>query len=199
MKIRKISNLKKILYFGVVLLVVGCSSDNRPLYRNLPFEFAMHYNEGWEKKENYGTAIVVFLSPVEGKLDAFRENLTVSVDDVTSDISLNDYSDAVVKQIQMIDGLPDVYANIIESKNIVHRWKPGYQIVYTLTKYGFPEEYVERGLLPAVDKEGQTVQMMMKIFLRNQKAYIITFVAPQEKYDQYIEDAESMIKTLKIY
>ena len=191
---------RKILFLSLfVALIFGCSSDARPFYRNLPFEFAIHYNEDWEKKEYYGTSVIAFLSPPEGELDSFQENLTISVEDQKGDISLSDYSNAVIEQVKSMGDLPDVYLNLLESKRILHRFIPGQKIVYTLSKYGYPKEFVERDLLPAIDPEGFTVQIMMMWFIKNQRAYILTFIAPKDKYDQYFPDAESVIKTFKIY
>ncbi|MDD3375116.1 MAG: hypothetical protein PHY73_05275 [Candidatus Omnitrophica bacterium] len=191
---------RKIFFSCLLLaLAVGCSSDKRPVYRNLPFEFAIHYNADWEKKESYGAAVVAFLSPSEDKFDSFQENLTISIEDLDNRVSLEDYSKSVVDQLKLMGDLPDVYLDILESKKIMHRWVPGYKIVYTLTQYGYPEELVERDLAPSIDPEGFTVQIMMTFFIKNQRAYILTFVAPKEQYDQYYPDAESMIKTFKIY
>ena len=191
---------RKILFLiFVAVLTFGCSSDTRPLYRNLPFEFAIHYNENWEKKEYYGTAVVAFLSPTEGEFDSFQENLTISVEDQPDKISLSDYSKAVFAQVNLMGDLPDVYLNILESKRIMHGWIPAQKLVYTLTQYGYPKEFAEKDLFPAIDTEGFTVQIMLMWFIKNQRAYIFTFVASKEKYDQYFPDAESMIKTFKIY
>lgn len=185
-----------LLLASLSVVISGCT-DKRPKYKNLGFEFSMHYIPGWEVKEKMGSAIVAFVRPIQGKFDLLQETLTVTVDDLTQSVLLSEYTQAAIDQVKALGTLKDVRVNILESVPMKISGKPGHKLVYTMTQYGNPPELVAEGLASAVDAEGTTIKMMLIWTIREQKAYILTYVSLAEKYDTYIKDVNAMIDSFR--
>ncbi|MCX5681059.1 MAG: hypothetical protein NT079_02050 [Candidatus Omnitrophica bacterium] len=191
---RKLSFL--IIFLLAVMATSGCV-DKRPKYKNLAFEFMIYYTPGWEVKERIDSAIVAFLHPSTGKLNFFRETLTITLDDLEQPVTLNEYTSAVIEQVKAIGEIKDVRVNIIESSEMKISGKPGHKLVYSITQYGNPPKLVEKGLVPKVDAEGTTVQMMLAWTIREQRVYILTYVAQKQKYKDSLKDVEAMIQSFR--
>jgi len=191
---------KKILLMVILCLcAVFCSScsDKRPKYKNLAFEFFLHYNPTWEVKEHIESAIVAFLAPKQNDQDFFQETMTITIQDLEKPVPLSAYTNAVTDQIKAIGTVKDVASNIIDSEPMTIGGKPGHKLVYTLTQYGAPPELIERGLAPRVDTEGQTVKMMLAWTIRENRVYLFTYVAQKDGYDLFLKDVDSMIESFR--
>lgn len=185
-----------LLLVSISVATFGCT-DKRPKYKNLGFEFSMHYIPGWEVKEKMGSAIVAFVRPIQGKFDLLQETLTVTVDDLTQPVSLSEYTQVAIDQVKALGTLKDVRVNILESTSMKISGKPAHKLVYTMTQYGNPPELVAEGLAPAVDAEGTTIKMMLIWTIREQTAYILTYVSLAEKYETYIKDVNAMVDSFR--
>ena len=193
--------MKRRIFILFILLATftvtsGCT-DKRPKYKNLAFEFMIYYTPGWEVQEKVGSAIVAFLRPRASKLDFFQEVLTITVDDLTQPVNLSQYSNAVIEQVRAIGKTKDVQVGIIESAPIKISGKPGQKLVYTMTQYGNPPELIAKGLAPKIDAQGTTVKMMLAWTMKEQKAYLFTYVALKDEYETHLKDVEAMIQSFR--
>jgi hypothetical protein len=190
---------KRILFIIFLLVVVVCSgcTDKRPKYKNNVFQFFLRYDPTWEVKDKIGSAVVAFLAPRADDLDYFQETMTITVQDLLKPISLEEYTKAVTEQIKAMGTLKDVTLNMIESKPFKISGKSGHKLVYSLTQYGNPPEFVEAGLAPRVDGEGETVQMMLAWVIREERVYLFTYVAQKNTYDAFFKDIDAMLQSFR--
>ncbi|MBI3928268.1 MAG: hypothetical protein HY319_22175 [Armatimonadetes bacterium] len=65
--------------------------DPKGVYRNEEQVFCLKVPEDWDIRERFEGATVVFLSPLGGKQDDFRENLIVRVEELSEEISAQEY------------------------------------------------------------------------------------------------------------
>jgi len=177
---------------------LSCSKNKNPRYKNRAFEFFIHYEPTWEMKERVGSALVVFLVPKGDKLDLFRENMTITVQDLAQPISLAEYTRSVEEMIKAIgQQTPDTTSSILESVPVQISGKPGHKIIYTMTQYGNPPEFIEKGIAPRVDSVGETVQMMLAWVIREDRVYLFTYVAQKNSFDAYIKDVDAMLRSFR--
>jgi len=192
---------KKIFIIVALLLSIACSmscSDKKPKYKNRVFEFFLNYNPTWEVKEHVGSAIVVFFSPRVDESDYFQEILTISVQDMTKPISLSEYTRSMVEMITAVGQQTNTTtSSILESVPIKISGKPAHKLVYTLTQYGNPPEFVEAGVSPRIDAEGGTIQMMLVWTMKESRVYLFTYVAQKDSYDIFVKDIDAMIQSFR--
>ncbi len=147
------------------------------LYENLSEKIKIKYPQTWNKQDinNFTTGeVVTFVSPKQSDADNFQEKLTIAVQDFPE--SLEQFSKTSINDINK----HFVEAKIIsESKPIVAN-KQGGELVY-------------------VGKDGQNSLKNLQVFtLKNGKAYVITYTAKINNYNDFIEIAETMIKSFEI-
>lgn len=184
------------LLLFALFMTPGCA-DNRPKYKNLAFEFLIHYPPAWEVKEGVGSAVVAFLRPRLSKEDFFQETLTVTVDDLTQPTTLAEYTQAITAQIKAIGTVKDVVLDIGESSETRIGGNPAHQLVYTLTQYGLPPELVKENILSPLDDKGTTLKMMLVWTIKGDRAYLFTFVALRDNYETYVKDVDAMIQSFR--
>lgn len=120
--------------------------------------------------------MVAFLSPESGEQDNFREKVILSVEEYSG--SLNQSKENFTKEInQRLSA-----AKIINTSYTTFAFKPAFQIIYTWK-----------------DKENNLDFKNLQIWtLQGNKAYILTYSAEQEDYDNFIPTVKEMIKTFEI-
>ncbi len=195
---RKKNIIQCITIFLMASFLFGCSSDSRPKYKNRAYNILIRYPQDWEPKEYVNETVVVFLSPLEEGVEAFQENVSISVQDIPEDATLDDYTKVVLAQIKLMGDIPNVYLNILESapKKIAKRH--GHKIVYTLTEYAYPEESVKAGLTPELDEVGFCVQIMMAWAIKDQRAYIFVYTSTNDAYETFLPEVDDMLKSFRI-
>lgn len=123
-----------------------------------------------------GTA-AIFLSPHESASDVFRENLNVLVQDISAQpMTLSEYTDMSVDQIsQFITDL-----DILESGETTLAGNPAHKAVYT-------------------GKQGVYDFKWMQVwFIKDNKAYVITYTSEIDTYADYLETVQEMIRSFEI-
>src|SRR3989338_3169570 len=117
---------------GVVLIAIVILQvwlPNRFLaYTNNTWGVSLSYPARWTKIEKNPAIVAAFLSPKEGALDVFQENVTVIVQDMSANpMSLKVYSETAVKQMQAVfkDGI-----NILESEPAFFAGETAHKFVY---------------------------------------------------------------------
>ncbi len=135
------------------------------------------YPQSWERRDidNPITGeVVAFVSAKQTDADKFQEKLTISVEDFSG--TLQDFSDTSTNDITK----HLVKADIQKPRETTLANKSAYQLVYT-------------------GKDGENNLKSMQLFtLKGDKAYIVTYTAAIDNYNDFIQTAETMIKSFEI-
>jgi len=139
------------------------------------------YPKTWTKEETTNPitgTVVRFSSPKQGDRDPFQENLSVEIHDLSAEpVTDQQFTKEALKQIYQF--VPN--ANIIielKDQNIGN--SSGYQVVYT-------------------GRDGkQNLKRMQMWAVRNNKAYVLTYEAEEQKYLQFLPVAQKMIDSFEI-
>lgn len=183
-------NYKKIALFiglltGLIAVVFGLkkllfeeSALNYAKYKNSTYGITVQYPQNWDKQEINSIVtneIVEFISNKEDNSDKFKEKLIVTVENLSSPLSLDEYT-RLSKQ-QIVQQNKDV--KIINEFDSTLAGNRAYSIVYTASN----------------DKS--KLKRMETWTLKNFKVYSIIYEAEADKYEQYLNTAEKTIKSLQ--
>ncbi|MCD4780346.1 MAG: hypothetical protein K8S27_07355 [Candidatus Omnitrophica bacterium] len=176
--------LYSVAFVGVTLtLWIGWLWGRERLfykYSDIEYGLSVKYPARWKLVTNpSGSTAVVFVSPLENDLDFFRENVNITVQDISkmNITSLNDYSTMIIQQLQM--GLYK-FIDIQESKEFFMANLPAYQIIFI-------------GKDPDV-----TYKLMIAWTIKGKHAFQFTFIALESKYDLYMKKVETMMDSVRI-
>ncbi|HWZ23591.1 MAG TPA: PsbP-related protein [Cytophagaceae bacterium] len=137
--------------------------------------YSIKYPSTW-KIDNTGRNGITFLlfAEKESQNDNFGENINLLIQDLHSmNLDLDKYTQISEEQIK-------ANGNLIESKRISKNRIDSQQLTYE-----------------ALFKTNQ-LKFRQYYFLKDEKAYILTFTATTETYDKYIEIAEKIMNTFKV-
>ena len=191
--VRSLVNKQKIpdflkksgIYYGLlgITIVIGLTiffiykKDDFNIYENSHYGIKVKYPKTWGRQdlENPITAeIVTFISPKQSNTDNFQEKVTISVDKFSG--TLDDLQKSSIQEIK----------NTLSGAKIVDK------SVTTLANQ-------EASQLVFTGKNGQDILKNMQVVtLRGDQAYTITYTAKIDDYNQFVETAETMTKSLQI-
>lgn len=145
-------------------------------YENTTYGIRMQYPTNWEIQEYDGN--LIFLSPLESDVDTFREGLGIIIQSTPSegmilDNFVNTTLDTLIQTIPNLQVITSFQTNLANSV-------PAHLVEYTWTN---PQNNIE-------------MKTMEVYAIANGKSYIISYGAPQEKYDRYLPTIQSMIQRL---
>ncbi len=172
------SFLPKRLFLGGVLVLAfltGCAQDSAT-YSNKTYGFQVRYPSDWKFKENINGTVVTFIAPKSSKFAAFQENLNIIVQDLSAHpLSLKEYSKQAVGQ------LTAMYNNveILDTDSIIMSNLPATKIEYLM-------------------KAEFKIKLIQVWTVKDKKAYLITFSADADRFDQYKGKAMGIIKSFKL-
>jgi PsbP-like protein len=144
-------------------------------YTNSQYGFSISYPSGWAVQENTGGSVVTFQAPSEGRDDLYRENLKVTVEDLSSSpMSLEQYKSAQLAKKQSLASFNLIYDQAYRVSGF-----NGWKIAYTANS-GMLMEWVE-------------------IFtIKGTTAYDITFSAQESSYANYVVAMDTMTKSFQL-
>jgi len=144
-------------------------------YTNSQYGFSISYPSGWTVQENTGGSVVTFQAPSEGRDDLYRENLKVTVEDLSSSpMSLEQYKSAQMTKKQALANFNLIYDQAYRVSGF-----NGWKIAYTANS-GMLMEWVE-------------------IFtIKGTTAYDITFSAQESSYANYVVAMDTMTKSFQL-
>ena len=123
--------------------------------------------EDWEFYSlDEGVLFYIFAPEVEG--DSFRENITITCEDVTKSIKLSD----------LMKVLPDTFSEVYDSFEIVEQGK---------------DYFIFDGIVQDIH-----VIQYLKLLLKNGKFYSICASSDPDDFDSYYESFKKIIDTFKI-
>ncbi len=166
----------------IILVAVQVWLPNRFIaYDNSRWGVSLKYPAGWRKIENNAAVAAAFLSPKEGALDVFQENVTVIVHDLSAKpMSLKVYTDTAVKQVQAVfkDGI-----SVIESAPTFCAGETAHKFVYEGRDKNNPD---------------LNLKAMHVWFIKDNRAYQFNYIALEKKFDKYLAAVEKMMSSLKV-
>lgn len=146
-------------------------------YTNATVGIKMKYPENWKTQniQNITTGeIVTFLSPQSNNINKSQEKLTISVIDYPG--TLYEFKNTSIQDINNHLTQP----KIENQTDTTLANKPASQLIYT-------------------GKDGDNSLKSLQVFtLKNDKAYVITYTAEIDSYEQFLKTAETMIQSVEI-
>ncbi|WP_071189917.1 serine/threonine-protein kinase [Trichormus sp. NMC-1] len=175
-------NWKLLLGLGMTIVIsltifFITKKDDFNLYENSQYGIKVKYPKTWERQDLDNpilAEVVTFISPKQSDADKFQENVTISVDQFSG--TLEDLQESNIKEI--INTL--VGSKIIDKGKTTLANKPASQLIFT-------------------GKSGNdNLKNMQVVILKGEQAYTITYTAKIDDYDEFVETAEKMIKSVEI-
>ncbi|BAY40738.1 serine/threonine kinase [Nostoc sp. NIES-2111] len=146
-------------------------------YENSTEKLKIKYPQSWNRQDinNRITGeLVTFISPKQNESDDFQEKLTITIEDFPG--TLQEFTHTSIKDIN--NNLVD--AKIINTSEQIVTNKQGEALVYQ-------------------GKDGNKDLKNLQVFtLKSGKAYVITYTAKVDNYNDFLDVAEIMIKSLEI-
>jgi hypothetical protein len=141
-------------------------------------DFTIKYPEKWElnQSKQMGTAFILF-SPIEGNQDKIRENVNLLVQDLSGyGLDLNQYAILSEEQVKTLI----TKSVIIESKRVKTSSNEYQRMIYT----------GDQGTLH--------LKFEQFYWVKNDRAYVLTFTCEQDKFATFKEVGEAILKSFKL-
>lgn len=162
----------------ILSLFLSCSQEK--LVKHTQANYEISYPESWKKQENPN--MVLFLSPKEGEKDQFQENVNVMVQDLSNQpMTLEEYTNLTKQQIIQALGS----TAIISIKDIDFAERHAKEMIYTMT-------------MNPIAGINLNLKLWQIWFIKDNKAFVITYTAKQEEYDRYLEIARQIFDSIKL-
>jgi len=149
---------------------------NLSLYENVDYGFRVDYPEVWsqQNRDDFFATGVTFFSPLTDDSDKFNERVSVFVEDLPSDVTLEQYTEESIAEIRKIAD-----PSVEETKTINLGKDEGRQIVY-------------QG-----QEDGSSVQKMQTWSVKNNQVYIVTYTALPDSYDNHLPEVKKIIESFE--
>ena len=142
-------------------------------YDNADYGIKLDCPEDWSIREDsdFQKSGVVFISPQENANDDFQEKVKISIEKLTKTLSLNEYTDEAVREIEASNTV------IEQPKNITFANREGRQVIY----------------------QGEDGIKRIEVWtVRDKKAYVATYTAEKKKFDKFAKQANKIIESFAI-
>lgn len=173
---------------GILALLTGLGGwfllqqrDQEPEINLLQYEnssqgFRVNYPQGWSRqnRDDFFATGAVFFSPLKDNSDQFKERVSVLVENLPSDLPLAEYTEQSISEIKQLSD-PDIG----QAQPITLGVDEGRQIIY-------------RG-----EENGNPVQRIQTWSVNGNRAYVITYTAQPESYNDYLPMVEKMIESFE--
>lgn len=165
------------IFITPIKKLINPKTENLLLYENLSEKIKIKYPQSWYKQDINNSItgeVVKFVSPRQNDTDNFQESLTITVVDFNG--TLQEFSKTSIKDIN--NHLRE--AKILNKSEKIIANKQGEELVYS-------------------GKDGENNLKNLQVFtLKGEKTYIITYTAKIDNYNDFLETAETMIKSFEI-
>ena len=153
----------------------GTVSDEPQVYESAKDGFSIQYPSTWSFQENIYNASVMFFAPLQ-EGDKLKENVSISKIALDKTYTLEQYY-ALTKPdlVALKPGFTEVSNDIVSINGL-----DAQQLIYTGSEGGIALQWAQICLI------------------QDKTAYIITYTATQETFDEYIEAVHAMVATLEI-
>ncbi|MGF1590513.1 MAG: protein kinase [Pleurocapsa sp.] len=147
------------------------------LYENSDRGFKVNYPQVWsqQNRDDFFATGVIFFSPLENDADRFKETVSVLVENLSDDMTLAQYTAQSISEIKRLSDPNVGQAQIISLGEI-----EGRQVVY------------------GGEENGKRVRRMQTWSIQDNRAYVITYTALPESFENYLVTVEKMIESFEI-
>lgn len=166
--------MRKIITGFLLIAFVSCSSFSWDTYTDKANNFSIQYPKEWIK-EIRGNSIL-FLSPLDGQGDRFKENVNVMLQDLSQqELTLAEYTELTKESVianlgkQAIVSLKDVTLKGVSAKEFIYK----------------------------MNLNGNNLKIKQYWFIQNKKAYLFTYTAKPSKFNDYEAVASKIVESFK--
>jgi hypothetical protein len=140
--------------------------------------FRIQYPVAWEVDASKKLGAELFLfSPLEDKNDKFRENVNVLIQELEGQgVDIVKYKEITDKQLIDLGTNAKVYESVVDTSVST----PEYRVSYMMIQQGY------------------RLRIISKCFIKDDKAYLVTFTAEFDKFDKYKAEAKKIIETFEL-
>src|SRR3989338_2118565 len=144
------------------------------IYTN--YGFTVTYPKNWWLIETNTSEKIVIVATFEDENDSFRENIAIGIEDLTTNVQVQDY---VIKNIEDIEkklGIKSEGEDTVEINGIV-----SYKVIFS----------------PRTKNE-ISIKQMQVYMLKDNTAYILTFTSEEKNFDNYMNKVDEIINSFTI-
>lgn len=174
---KKTYNLLTVSILAVLLcLNTFAGNDNFTKYKKK--NYSIEYPENWtlDKSETMGTTFILF-APLESSTDIFRENVNLIIQDLKKmNINLDQFVKISEEQVKPIL----LESTSLETKRVKNGDTEYHRFVY------------------ASSQGALKLKVLQFCWVVDEKAYILTFSAELNKYNEYKDIAEKVLSTFVV-
>ncbi len=135
----------------------------------------IQYPAGWEVTEDDQPVDVVFRSPAGDSSPDYTENVNIGIDYIPAGFTLEEYTELNIEDLSS-----QLDTQVSGSSDFTLSGKPAKKLEINKTL------------------QGVEIRSMLVFVVENNRAYVITYDALAETYDQYLSVAEQMIASVEI-
>jgi len=161
-----------------VIMLGSCTQEKMKKY--VATDYEMFYPETWVKQVKQN--MVLFLSPKENKNDFFQENINVMIQDLSSQpMTLEDYTKLTNEQVKQAFGS----SAIVSIKDLNFADQQAKEMIYNM---------------PKDPMQGRNFNLKLRQiwFIKDDKAYLLTYTAEHDEYENYLGVAKQTIDSFKL-
>lgn len=172
--------LRSTIAVAVLFALASSCSDNAPkTIQGSKFQgkgYTIRNVYGWEEKTGFMGSDRMWLSPVEGPADSFRENVNVTLEEIPPGITAEKYAE-------------------VSAENFKQQMDTKGDVAYTKTKVDDLDAYVAH-----ITHRMGGVNMVLDsyVIVDGQHAYVISCTAAEEAYDRYQPKFKEMVNTFSL-
>ena len=143
-------------------------------YENSDYGITIDHPQNWSIQEEDGffNPGIIFFSPQENDKDNFREKVKISVEKLSIHLSLKEYTEQAIKEIERGNSI------IEQPQNTILANREGRKIIY--------------------QEKDSVIKRMQVWTIKNKKAYIATYTAEADKFNKFLKQADKIIQSLNI-
>lgn len=147
------------------------------LHENSSQGFKLNYPQVWSKqnRDDFFASGVIFFSPLENDSDRFKERVSILVENLSDNMSLEQYTAESIAEIKRLSD-----PNVSEARAVNLGNRQGRQVTYDGEENGSP------------------VQRRQTWSIEGDRVYVITYTARPHSYDKYLPIVDKMIESFKI-
>jgi len=144
------------------------------IYTN--YGFTVTYPKNWGLIETNTSAKIVIVATFEDENDSFRENIAIGIEDLTTNVQVQDYAIKNIEDIEKKLGIKSEGEDTVEINGIV-----SYKVIFS----------------PRTKNEISIKQMQIYM-LKDNTAYILTFTSEEKNFDNYMNKVDEIINSFTI-
>jgi hypothetical protein len=145
-------------------------------YENFSLGIRMKYPADWLKQDRAGIPLVGFFSPPEGPMDFFRENVTMSIDELPPGTTLQEYVDNSLAETRKV--MPNL--DVLASQDAQLSNLPAFEMLFTWSP-------------------GPVLfQCKLISTVSGNRSYTLNYTAETSKFDKFLGVAQEMMDSFEI-